>query len=157
MANKHMRSATHRNDRFCSYREAAVYKQYNTCVIQHMFSRNNIIPKDGDRVHVTPLQFAITYFSLSNTQLNVTDLLIQYIVILMIVRDLNFHRKPNLALGHLIAYILEVKYGIIFPSTLNHIPSRVINHSFHIFYDHRRHPTKGATQATKEDEHFKAE
>lgn len=64
--------------------------------------KENVIPKDRGRVHITPLLSVITYFVITNTHFNVVDLLIQYIESFTIIKDLNFSRKPNLALGHLI-------------------------------------------------------
>lgn len=107
------------------------------CVIQHML-RNIIILKAMDQVNITFIIFMITYFILMNTQFNVSHLLICSIKSFIIVRDPNFIKKPILALGHLIAYALEVKYNLPFSNTLDHTPSLLIYHSFHILYGERR-------------------
>lgn len=69
----------------------------------------------------------VTYFLHSETKFNVVDLLIRYIERIYIAHDPNYHRKANLALGHLIAYPLEVKYNIFFCSPHNHILSLLTN------------------------------
>lgn len=99
------------------------------CYPTHML-RNNVNANIWDRVHVT-LIIIITYFLLLHIHVNVADLLIYYIKNLLIINDSNFCRKPNLALGHLIAYILEVEYNISYPTIYNKTPST--NHSINIF------------------------
>lgn len=93
--------------------------------------KNNFISNVRDRIHVTPLIYVVTYFVLFYTQFNVVDILIQCIESLTNIRNLNFHKKPNLALSHLITYILEVKYNISYLSTSNHTP-HLTNYSLHI-------------------------
>lgn len=74
------------------------------------------------------------------------NLLIYYIKSIYVARDYNYHKKTNLALSHLIAYLLEVKYNISFGSPPDYVLSPMMNKSFHIFYvtrSHSPHKTKG--------------
>lgn len=64
------------------------------------------------------------------------------------IRDPNFHKKPNLTLEHLI-FILKVKYGITIPTTPDHTPAFFTDHTFHGPW---RRPTQGATLVTEENE-----
>lgn len=79
---------------------------------QHVL-RNNVIPKARDQVHIIPLLSIVTYFAMASTHFNVVNVLIDYITNFIIVRDLDYHRKPNLALGHFFAYN---RSNMIFPT-----------------------------------------
>ncbi|PKU63476.1 hypothetical protein MA16_Dca022127 [Dendrobium catenatum] len=75
--------------------------------IQHIL-HTSIIPKAGDRVHITPLLSLNTFYILSHKEFNATDMIFRYIEHLTTIRDPGHRRKHNLALGHLIAYVLDV-------------------------------------------------
>lgn len=122
---------------------------HDTRVIQHIL-KNNIIPKARDHILVTPLQSIVTFFVLSRTQLDVVHLLIHYIDSLYVARDSNYRKKPNLALGHLIFYILKVKYNMSSSSSLNYILTLLTDKSFHIFYDTKKRFSHNATRAEEE-------
>lgn len=64
----------------------------------------------------------------------------------MIIKDPNYYRKPNLALDHLITFILDIKYTF---SSHTHIP--FIIKSFHIFYGLKRYSTQCAIWAKEEE------
>lgn len=122
-----------------------------TRVIQHML-RNNVTLKDEDWVHIAQLISIVTYFILFWTQFDVVNLLICYIDNLTIFRNANYHKKPNLTQGHLIAFILKVKYNITFGSPLDHIVIPLINKSLYIFYGPKMHSTQGTAKAKEEKE-----
>lgn len=92
-----------------------------------------MITKVKDRVNITFPLSMVTYFIMYGTHFNVINLLIHYIERITIVWDLNFGRKPNMALGYLISYILKVKYNLSYTSAHDHTPSFFIDHSFNIF------------------------
>lgn len=115
--------------------------------------RNDIILKARDWVHITLHVFTITYFIMTSMPFIATNLLTSYIESLIIIRDPNTHRKPNLALGHLISYILLIKYDLSYPATLDHIPSFFINLVFYIFYNGRRHNAQGDKEANSQESH----
>lgn len=99
---------------------------------------NIVITKDDDHIHNTPLISIITYFIIYKIQFNVRDLLICYIDSLELAHDWNYHRKSNLALAHLIAYLVDLKYDFTFLLALDNILSPLTNKSFHILYDTKR-------------------
>lgn len=71
-------------------------------VIQNVL-QNKIIPMARDRVHITLLFSMVTYFVHFCATFNMVELIICYFKSLFVIKDPNFHRKPNLALKHLIA------------------------------------------------------
>ncbi|PKU81412.1 hypothetical protein MA16_Dca027025 [Dendrobium catenatum] len=83
-------------------------------IIQHVL-RTSIIPKAGDRVNITPLLSTVTYLIMTRQPIDEAQLLIDYIYSLSKIGHLDHKRKKNIALGHLIAYILEKKYDLIHP------------------------------------------
>ncbi|PKU59669.1 hypothetical protein MA16_Dca023930 [Dendrobium catenatum] len=83
-------------------------------IIQHVL-RTSIIPKAGDRVNITPLLSIVTFLIMSRQPIDEAQLLIDYIYDLSEIGHIDHKRKKNIALGHLIAYILEKKYNLIHP------------------------------------------
>ncbi|PKU59210.1 hypothetical protein MA16_Dca028503 [Dendrobium catenatum] len=81
-------------------------------IIQHVL-RTFIMPKAGDRVNITPLLSTVTYLIMTRQPIDEAQLLIDYIYGLSKSGHVNHKRKKNIALGHLIAYILEKKYNLI--------------------------------------------
>lgn len=106
---------------------------HDACAI-HNVLKYNVILKVDDCINITPLLSVVTYFIMTNTTFNIIDLLIWHIENLTIARNPQFNKKHNLALGHMIVYLLEVKYNISYPIELKHIPSHFTNHSFHDFF-----------------------
>ncbi|KAI0496364.1 hypothetical protein KFK09_022696 [Dendrobium nobile] len=82
--------------------------------IQHVL-RTYVIPKAGDRIHITPLLSLTTFYIMDHREFNTADLLFRYIDHLITISDPGHKRKPNLALGHIIAYVLETKYQLQYP------------------------------------------
>lgn len=78
------------------------------------------------------------------------NLLICYIDSLFIAMDPNYHKKPTLALGHLISYILEVKYNISFGNPSNHILTPLTYKYFHIFYVMKRQSPRNIARVEEE-------
>ncbi|PKU66363.1 hypothetical protein MA16_Dca009605 [Dendrobium catenatum] len=83
-------------------------------IIQHVL-RTSIIPKAGDRVNITPLVSIVTFLIMTRQPIDEAQLLIEYIYGLSKIGHVDHKRKKNIALGHLIAYILEKKYDLIHP------------------------------------------
>ncbi|KAL0927591.1 hypothetical protein M5K25_001776 [Dendrobium thyrsiflorum] len=113
--------------------------------IQHVL-RSLVIPKAGDRIHITPLLSLTTFYIMAHREFNASDLIIRYFENLTTIRDPRHHRKPNLALGHLVSYILTTKYNLEFPSTSaspTHHPTFFSNNSLHILHNTRLHPEQG--------------
>ncbi|KAL0927303.1 hypothetical protein M5K25_001465 [Dendrobium thyrsiflorum] len=110
--------------------------------IQHVL-RSSIIPKAGDRIHITPLLSLTTFYIMARREFNASDLLIRDIENLTTIRNPGYHRKPNIALGHIISYVLTTKYNFEFPSTSTSPPippTFFINNSFHILHSTHLHP-----------------
>ncbi|PKU75898.1 hypothetical protein MA16_Dca005945 [Dendrobium catenatum] len=120
-------------------------------IIQHVL-RTSIIPKAGDRVHITPLLSLTTFFIMAQREFNATDLIFRYIDHLKTIRDPGHRRKPNLTLGHLIAYILKTKYNLQYPSRHDLQPPCYSNSSFNILHSTRLHPGDGEPQGAEEEE-----
>ncbi|PKU64610.1 hypothetical protein MA16_Dca015871 [Dendrobium catenatum] len=80
-------------------------------IIQHVI-RTFIKPKVGDRVNITLLS-TVTYMIMTRQLIDEAQLLIDYIYGLSEIGHVDHKRKKNIALGHLIAYILEKKYDLI--------------------------------------------
>lgn len=106
---------------------------FDVRVIQHLM-RNNIIPKLRDWVHIALLILNVIYFVTSSTYFNLVDPLICYIDSLSNIKYPNFLRKPNLALDHLITFIMKAKYDISFPIPHDTSLTSFSNHSFHTIY-----------------------
>lgn len=121
---------------------------HNTHVIQHVL-RQNIIPKASDRINTTPLLSVVIYFFLTNISFNAADFMIQYNENLTIIRSPR-SKKYNLALGHVIAYLLEIKCNI-YPTKPDHIPSHFTDHSFYAFFSEKRRPAQAIGQANREE------
>ncbi|PKU63489.1 hypothetical protein MA16_Dca019298 [Dendrobium catenatum] len=119
--------------------------------IQHVLC-TSIIPKAEDRVHITPMLSLTTFFIMAWREFNATDLIIQYIDHLTTIWDPGHRRKPNLALGHLIAYILEIKYNLQYPARHDLQPPCYSNSSFNILHSTRLHPGDGEPQGAEEEE-----
>ncbi|KAL0906011.1 hypothetical protein M5K25_024471 [Dendrobium thyrsiflorum] len=113
--------------------------------IQHVL-RCSVIPKAGDRIHITPLLSLTTFYIMAHRDFNASDLIIRYFENLTTIRDPRHHRRPNLALGHLVSYVLTTKYNLEFPSTSTsptYPPTFFSNNSFHILHSTRLHPEQG--------------
>ncbi|KAL0921315.1 hypothetical protein M5K25_008376 [Dendrobium thyrsiflorum] len=113
--------------------------------IQHVL-RCSVIPKAGDRIHITPLLSLTTFYIMAHRDFNASDLIIRYIENLTTIRDPRHHRRPNLALGHLVSYVLTTKYNLEFPSTSTsptYPPTFFSNNSFHILHSTHLHPEQG--------------
>ncbi|KAL0910700.1 hypothetical protein M5K25_018781 [Dendrobium thyrsiflorum] len=101
----------------------------NARIIQHVL-RSSIIPKAGDRVNMTPLLSLVTYLILSDKPFDEAQLILDYIHSLFDIRHPQTKRKKNIALGHLICYILEKKYNLIYPEPPTKEPIFFTNASF---------------------------
>lgn len=79
------------------------------------------------------------------------DLLICYIGSLTGAHDKNYHRKPNLAHCHLMAYLLNIKYSFTFLIALEHFLTPMANKIFHLFYVTKRHSPQDDEGAEEEE------
>ncbi|KAH0470589.1 hypothetical protein IEQ34_000312 [Dendrobium chrysotoxum] len=107
-------------------------------IIQYVL-RSSIISKDGDRIHISPLLSMTTYYIMAHRDFNATDLIFHYIEHLTSIRDPGHRRRPNLALGHLIAYALETKHNLQYLVPSNIQPSFYSSNSFHALHSTRLH------------------
>ncbi|PKU70659.1 hypothetical protein MA16_Dca026213 [Dendrobium catenatum] len=119
--------------------------------IQHVL-RTSIIPKAGDQIHITPLLSLTTFFIMAQREFNATDLIFRYIDHLTTIHDPGHRRKPNLALGHLNAYILETKYNLQYPARHDLQPPCYSNSSFNILHNTHLHPGDREPQGAEEEE-----
>ncbi|PKU69858.1 hypothetical protein MA16_Dca017148 [Dendrobium catenatum] len=119
--------------------------------IQHVL-RTSIIPKVGDQVHITPLLYLTTFYIMAHREFNTADLIFQYIDHLTTIRDPGHKRKPNLALGHLIAYVLETKYQLQYPAPPNLPTLFYSNNSFNTLHSTRLHLGDEEPQGAEEEE-----
>ncbi|KAL0923811.1 hypothetical protein M5K25_004589 [Dendrobium thyrsiflorum] len=101
----------------------------NARIIQHVL-RSSIIPKAGDRVNMTPLLSLVTHLIMSNNPFDEAQLILDYIHSLSNIRHPQIKRKKNIALGHLVCYILEKKYNLIYPEPPTEEPIFFTNASF---------------------------
>ncbi|KAH0461281.1 hypothetical protein IEQ34_008856 [Dendrobium chrysotoxum] len=92
-----------------------------------------------DRIHITPLLSMTTYYIMAHRNFNAIDLLFRYIEYLTSIRDPDHRRCPNLALGHIIAYVLETKYNLQYPVPPNVPPSFYSNNSCHVLHNTHLH------------------
>ncbi|KAL0903367.1 hypothetical protein M5K25_027741 [Dendrobium thyrsiflorum] len=107
----------------------------NARIIQHVL-RSSIIPKAGDRVNITPLLSLVTHLIITNTPFDEAQLILDYIHRLSDIRHPQTKRKKNIALGHLVCYILEKKYNLIYPEPPTEEPIFFTNASFRsLFHD----------------------
>ncbi|PKU77879.1 hypothetical protein MA16_Dca005711 [Dendrobium catenatum] len=109
----------------------------NARIIQHVL-RTSIIPKGGDRINLTPILSVATYLIMSNIKFDEVDLISNYIRHMTFVRLPTTRRKQNLALGHLIGYILYHKYQLSYPGEPDMLPIFYTDASFRILF-HRGH------------------
>ncbi|KAL0912072.1 hypothetical protein M5K25_018017 [Dendrobium thyrsiflorum] len=97
------------------YHQPRVYNLLqNARIIQHVL-RSSIILKAGDHVNMTPLLSVVTHLIMSGKPFDEAQLILDYIHSLSDIRHPQTKRKKNIALGHLICYILEKKYNLIYP------------------------------------------
>ncbi|KAI0488629.1 hypothetical protein KFK09_028468 [Dendrobium nobile] len=108
-------------------------------IIQHVL-RTSVIPKVGDRIHITPILSLTTFYIMAHREFNTADLIFRYIDHLTTIRDPGHKRKPNLALGHIIAYVLETKYQLQYPIPPNLPTPFYSNNSFSTLHSTRLHP-----------------
>ncbi|KAL0928674.1 hypothetical protein M5K25_000584 [Dendrobium thyrsiflorum] len=101
----------------------------NARIIQHVL-RSSIIPKAGDRVNMTPLLSMVSHLIMSGKPFDEAQLILDYIHSLSDIRHPQTKRKKNIALGHLVCYILQKKYNLIYPEPPTEEPIFFTNASF---------------------------
>ncbi|PKU69968.1 hypothetical protein MA16_Dca014927 [Dendrobium catenatum] len=98
-------------------------------IIQHVL-RTLIIPKAGDRINITPLLSMVTFLIMSEVPIDEVQLLLDYLYGLSEIGHAKQKRKRNIALGHLVTYILEKKYNLNHPNQEYEEPLYYNNGSF---------------------------
>ncbi|KAL0927509.1 hypothetical protein M5K25_001684 [Dendrobium thyrsiflorum] len=85
---------------------------------------------------MTPLLSLVTYLIMSDKPFDEAQLILDYIHNLSDIRHPQIKRKKNIALGHLICYVLEKKYNLIYPEPPTEEPIFFTNASFRsLFHD----------------------
>ncbi|KAL0906204.1 hypothetical protein M5K25_024678 [Dendrobium thyrsiflorum] len=116
------------------YHQPRVYTLHqNARIIQHIL-RSCIIPKAGDRINMTPLLSLATHLIMSNKPFDEAQLILDYIYSVTDIRHPQIKRKKNIALGHLIRYVLEKKYNLTYPEPPTEEPIFFTNASFHLLF-----------------------
>ncbi|KAL0906144.1 hypothetical protein M5K25_024612 [Dendrobium thyrsiflorum] len=105
----------------------------NARIIQHVL-RSSIIPKAGDRINMTPLLSCVTYLIMTDTPFDEAQLILDYIQSLTDIRHPSTKRKKNIALGHLVCYVLEKKYSLVHPNPPTEEPIFFTNASFRALF-----------------------
>ncbi|KAH0459076.1 hypothetical protein IEQ34_011890 [Dendrobium chrysotoxum] len=93
----------------------------NARIIQHIL-RTSIIPKAGDRINTTPHLSSITYLIMTGQPIDEVQLILDYIYNLTDIGLASVKRKKNIALRHIVCYILEKKYNMVHPSGPSELP-----------------------------------
>ncbi|KAL0907946.1 hypothetical protein M5K25_022403 [Dendrobium thyrsiflorum] len=96
----------------------------------------------GDRVNMTPLMSIVTYLIMSNTPFDEAQLILDYIHNLTDIRHPQTKRKKNLALGHLVSYVLQRKYGLNYSEPPTEELIFLTNCSFRSLF-HENQPAEG--------------
>lgn len=109
-----------------------------------------MLSKASNRMNITLILNLVAYYYMTHTPFNIIDLLICYIDNIFIVCDPKVKNKQNLALSHVIAYILQTKYALGNLKQPNHHPSLFSNHSFHTLFGGKKH--KQMVKEEKEEE-----
>ncbi|KAL0928148.1 hypothetical protein M5K25_000015 [Dendrobium thyrsiflorum] len=105
----------------------------NARIIQHVL-RSTVIPKAGDRINMTSLLSCVTYLIMTDTPFDEAQLILDYIQSLTDIRHPNTKRKKNIALGHLVCYVLEKKYNLVHPNPPTEEPIFFTNASFRVLF-----------------------
>ncbi|PKU87404.1 hypothetical protein MA16_Dca008500 [Dendrobium catenatum] len=139
----------HTNAHFQVVETSSLLKDART--IQHVL-RTSIILKARDRVHITPILSLTTFYILAHRKFNATYLIFHYIEHLITIRDPGHKRKPNLALGLLISYVLESKYQLQYPTPPNHPPPFYSNNYLNALHSTHLHLGDGEAHGAGEEE-----
>ncbi|PKU86165.1 hypothetical protein MA16_Dca001996 [Dendrobium catenatum] len=81
-------------------------------IIQHML-KTSIILKASDRINITPLLSTFTYHIITGQPIEEAQHIPDYLYGLYEIGHVSHKRKKNIALGHLVAYILEMEYELV--------------------------------------------
>ncbi|KAL0923907.1 hypothetical protein M5K25_004694 [Dendrobium thyrsiflorum] len=84
---------------------------------------------------MTPLLSCVTYLIMTNTPFEEAYLVMDYIQNLTDIRHPSTKRKKNIALGHLVCYILEKKYNIVHLDPPTEEPIFFTNASFRALFN----------------------
>ncbi|KAI0496422.1 hypothetical protein KFK09_022738 [Dendrobium nobile] len=122
---------SHTNTPFYVRDTSSLLKDART--IQHVL-RTSIIPKAGDRVHITPLLSLTSFYILAHREFNAIDLIFRYIEHLTTICD------P------------ESKYQLQYPAPPDLQPPFYSNSSFNVLHSTRLHPGDGEAQRAEEEE-----
>ncbi|KAL0918776.1 hypothetical protein M5K25_010810 [Dendrobium thyrsiflorum] len=91
-------------------------------------------PSLGNRINMTPLLSIVTHLIMTNTPIDEAQLILDYIHNLTDIRHPQTKRKKNIALGHLVSYVLDKKYSMIYPEPPTEEPIFFTNASFRALF-----------------------
>ncbi|KAI0488411.1 hypothetical protein KFK09_028242 [Dendrobium nobile] len=128
-----------RNVAFYNHQPLISSLNRNARIIQHVL-RTSIIPIGDYRVNMTLTLSFTTYLMMTNTKFDKADLIIDYIRYMTFVHLPSTCRKQNIALGHLIEYILQNKYQMTYPGEPDNLPIFYMDASFLIFFHRGQEP-----------------
>ncbi|KAI0492203.1 hypothetical protein KFK09_026470 [Dendrobium nobile] len=124
----------------------------NARIIQHVL-QTFIILKAGDRVNITPLLSTITCLIMTHQPIDEAQLIIDYLYGLSEIGHVAHKRKKNIALRHLVAYILEKKYELVHPVQDFEEPLCYNNGPFRAIFNkdepHKIHVISGSKEESK--------
>ncbi|KAG0492323.1 hypothetical protein HPP92_005721 [Vanilla planifolia] len=80
-------------------------------LVQHLL-RSTIMPKRGDRQHITPWLSLATYYCLKKESFDLAETIFRLMKKILVVKNPNYKKKINLSYGHLIAALISLKYSV---------------------------------------------
>ncbi|PKU85783.1 hypothetical protein MA16_Dca010497 [Dendrobium catenatum] len=123
----------------------------NARIIQHVL-RTSIIPKAGDRINITPLLSIVTFLVITKQPIDEAQLIIDYLYGLSEIGHVDHKRKKNIALGHLVAYILDKKNNLVHPDQDFEEPLYYNDGSFKAIFN-KEEPSKIHVISDTKEEH----
>ncbi|PKU79448.1 hypothetical protein MA16_Dca000793 [Dendrobium catenatum] len=123
----------------------------NARIIQHVL-RTSIIPKAGCRINITHLLSIITFLIMTKEPIDEVQLILDYLYGLSEIGHVKHKRKNNIALGHLVAYIMDKKYNLVHPDQDFEEPLYYNNGSFREIFN-KEEPSKTHVISDTKEEH----
>ncbi|PKU61167.1 hypothetical protein MA16_Dca023115 [Dendrobium catenatum] len=123
----------------------------NARIIQQVL-RTSIIPKAGDRINITSLLSIVTLLIMTKQPIDEAKLILDYLYGLFEIGHIEHKKKKNIALGHLVAYILDKKYNLVHPDQDFEEPLCYNDGSFKAIFN-KEEPSKTHVISDTEEEH----
>ncbi|PKU74121.1 hypothetical protein MA16_Dca023854 [Dendrobium catenatum] len=123
----------------------------NARIIEHVL-RTSIIPKAADRINITPLLSMVTFLIMTKEPIDEAQLILDYLYGLSEIGHVEHKRKNNIALGHLVSYILEKKYNLVHPDQEFEEPLYYNDGSFRAIFN-KDEPSKTHVISDTKEEH----